>query len=76
MISEGLRVMLVGMTTVFAFLALLVVLLQASGWLLGRDAEAPGDAPAVTPAEDADDHAVIAVVVAAAEAARQRSNGS
>ncbi len=74
MIVEGTRLMLVGMTTVFAFLALMVVLMALSGRLLRGFAEreeAEREASAAT-----DDAQEIAVVLAAIEAHRRSQRSS
>ena len=76
MLLEGVNVMVVGMTTVFSFLALLVIVLEVSARIFqrGTDAEAqpataamiPGGASPVRGSEE------IAVVLAAVEAHRRR----
>lgn len=83
MMAEGLRYMLVGMGVVFAFLGLLVVLVQGAGRVLSRfDAHDEGaTATGANPPNHAnkagiarapiDDDEAIAVVLAVAEAYRR-----
>ena len=81
MLVEGFRLMAVGMTTVFAFLSLLVVLMYGSAAFFRTFADSfpeperagakPRPATAPTPAADAD--AELAVVLAAVAAHRARS---
>ncbi|MFP6654868.1 MAG: OadG family protein [Myxococcota bacterium] len=77
MISEGLRLMAVGMLTVFAFLALLVGLMKASALFFEKFADRfPEEAknePAKTRAGNEDEIAlVLALVEAARHTPRQR----
>ncbi len=71
MLLDGVRLMVVGMTTVFAFLGVLVVAMQATRVVvesvLGVSAEPP--APERRPEAQRDDRD-IAVVLAAVRAAR------
>lgn len=68
MLLEGVRLMVVGMTTVFAFLTLLVLAMQLNR-VVG--AMFPDPEPAAGPSPVAsDDEAEIAVVLAAVAAAR------
>lgn len=67
MISEGVRLMVVGMSTVFAFLGLLVLVMHGAARALAHYPDPPGAAP-----ESGPDDAEIAVVLAAAEAFRQQ----
>ncbi len=60
LLSQGLSLMIVGMTTVFAFLGLLVAAMKASAALLAEPAPAP---PPTAPALD--DGAEIAAILAA-----------
>ena len=68
MIMAGVELMFVGMSTVFAFLGLLVVLMHASARIVAH----LSPPPLVTKLADVDDDAQIAVVLAAVAAARQR----
>ncbi len=72
MIEEGLQIMVVGMLTVFCFLWLMVLVMNASAWVLGRwggdDEESMGPA-------GFDDGASVAAVIAAVRAHTDRSGG-
>ena len=72
MITEGLRLMAVGMFTVFAFLTLLVGLMNSSALFFEKFAdrfpEEPNNEPAKARAANDDE---IALVLALAQAARQ-----
>ena len=59
MIEEGLGIMVIGMVTVFGFLGLMVLVMNASAWVFGRWG---GD----------DDGASVAAVIAAARAHTDR----
>ncbi len=78
--GPGVEIMLVGMSTVFAFLTLLVGLMYASAAIFaGVETAAPEQAPAPAVA-DASETALgqsddIAIVLAVAEAWRRRSDG-
>ena len=72
MIEEGLEIMVIGMLTVFCFLWLMVLVMNASAWFLGRwggDDEGP-----MGPGEF-DDGASVAVVIAAVRAHSDRAGG-
>ncbi len=78
MLVEGLRLMAVGMTTVFAFLSLLVVLMHGSAAFFRTFADAfpeaaPAPPPRVQAHPTADEDAELAVVLAAVAAHRARS---
>ncbi len=75
MIGEGLRLMMVGMTTVFAFLLLLIVSIRLSAHVLGRLSAYFPDAPKASPKERVQDDAEIAVALAVAEAWRRNHGG-
>jgi len=70
MVEEGLRVLLLGVTTVFAFLGLLIALMAISGRIFRRWAPPPPAAPATpspgTPVGGEQDGAAVAVAVAIA----------
>jgi len=71
MISEGLRLMAVGMFTVFAFLTLLVGLMSASALFFERFADRFADETKIEPAKArVGNDEEIALVIALAEAAR------
>lgn len=75
MLIEGLNLMAVGMTTVFAFLAVLVVLLQVSARFFERFGDRWPDAAVTTetPGEASTrENEAIAVVLAAVTAYRGR----
>ncbi len=67
MLAQGLQLMALGMTTVVAFLGLLVALMEVSGRTLPR--LAPDAAPATPP--QADDELEIAIALAAIAAHRR-----
>ncbi|MBK5969558.1 MULTISPECIES: OadG family protein [Thiorhodovibrio] len=80
MIGESLRLMLIGMSIVFAFLMLLVVCLRGMSWLAARIAPAElQDAPVGAMAGGAgaapDDADVVAVIAAAVARYRARHPG-
>ncbi len=69
MLAEGVRLMAVGMVTVFAFLTILVALMSAQAAFFAAFGDRFADA---TPGgEDADEEAVLALVLAAAHAKRR-----
>ncbi|MEN0067380.1 MAG: OadG family protein [Myxococcota bacterium] len=69
MLLEGVRLMVVGMTTVFAFLGILVLAMHANRAIAQAIApEEPPLEPSASPV--ADDDAAIAVVLAAVAARR------
>ncbi len=72
MISEGFRLMVVGMFTVFAFLTLLVGMMKASAVFFERFADSFPDEPSVpkAPTPSSND-AEIALVLSVAEAYRR-----
>ena len=76
MLLEGVNLMVVGMTTVFSFLALLVIVLEVSARIFqrGTDAEAQRATVAMTPSgmSPVRGSEEIAVVLAAGEAHRRR----
>jgi len=76
MLLEGVNLMVVGMTTVFSFLALLVMVLEVSARIFqgGSDGEAKPASVAMTPsgASSVRGSEEIAVVLAAVEAHRRR----
>lgn len=74
--AEGVQLMLVGMTTVFGFLGLLVLVMQGSAAFFRANAHLfPESEPAPTkPAIAASNDAEIAVVLAAVAAHRARSS--
>ena len=69
LIDESLRLMLIGMGSVFAFLLLMVALLRAMSWIAGRlepaDAEAPMLAPGGAARAEPGTDELIAVIGAA-----------
>ncbi len=67
MLDEGLRLMVVGMSTVFAMLALLVALMHAAAAVFARLPN--DDEPSLAPG-DAD--VLVAVALAAAQRERER----
>ena len=75
MLFEGINLMVVGMTTVFSFLALLVIVLQVSARFFERfgdrwpDAALATESPDSTPSTQSEE---IAVVLAAITAYRGR----
>lgn len=72
---EGVQLMGIGMTTVFAFLGLLVLVMHGSAWFFRANAHLfpePELPAAPRPQVQADDHAEIAVVLAAIAAHRSR----
>ncbi|MCH9022366.1 MAG: OadG family protein [Planctomycetes bacterium] len=71
MIEDGLEIMVVGMLTVFGFLWLMVLVMNASAWVLGHWG---GDEEPVGPA-GIDDGASVAVVIAAVRAHSDRLGG-
>lgn len=84
MLLEGVRLMAVGMGTVFGFLGLLVLLMQASAAFFRANAEwfpeparAPDPIAARSPTAPAleDEGARVAAIVAAIAAHRARRNG-
>jgi len=66
--EQGLTVLVVGITTVFAFLVLLVAVMQASTWFFGRFAHLFPEPSQTVPATGKDDLSEIAVVIAALRA--------
>lgn len=66
--EEGLTVLVVGMTTVFAFLVLLVVIMQGSSWFFARFAHLFPEPEQPAGASLRDDLSEIAVVIAALRA--------
>ena len=68
MLDEGLRLMVVGMSTVFAMLALLVALMHASAAVFAR---LPADDELSATGEDGD-ALLVAVALAAAQRERER----
>ena len=68
MLEEGLRLMAVGMTTVFGMLTLLVAMLHVSAAVFAR---LPEDEPELVPDED-EELMLLAVAIAAAH--RERSS--
>ena len=69
LLLKGLNLMVVGMTTVFVFLGLLVLTMHALTWMVNRFAPpAPAEPP--TPPDEEDDEIEIAVILAAVEAYR------
>ena len=76
MLLEGVNLMVVGMTTVFSFLALLVIVLEVSARIFqrGTDAEVQPATVAMSPsgASPVRGSEEIAVVLAAVEAHRRR----
>ncbi|MBX2797023.1 MAG: OadG family protein [Myxococcales bacterium] len=68
MLQEGVRLMIVGMTTVFAFLGVLVVAMHANRAVAGMLGTEPPPEP--VPPAVGDDDAEIAVVLAAIAAQR------
>lgn len=71
-VTEGLQLMMVGMTTVFAFLALLVLLMGGAARFFSAYAHLFPDDPEPPPARSNEQSdAEIAVVLAAAEAWRR-----
>ena len=79
MVSEGMLLMAVGMATVFAFLGLLVGLMQGSAAFFAAFADRFPEPEAVPPGRanspSAGNDEVVAVVLAAVEARRQGRNG-
>ena len=79
MVSEGMLLMAVGMTTVFAFLGLLVGLMQGSAAFFAAFGDRFPEAEALQPgwadSPSAGSDEVIAVVLAAAEARRMGRDG-
>jgi sodium pump decarboxylase gamma subunit len=75
-VMEGLMLMGVGMTTVFAFLILMVLAMFAQGTLFRRyDIEyVPGRTSVASPVSQADAHLPIAIALAAIEAHRRRQS--
>ncbi len=72
MVSEGLRLMAVGMFTVFAFLTLLVGLMNGSALFFAKFADRfPDEAKSEPTKARAGNDEEIALVIALAEAARQ-----
>jgi oxaloacetate decarboxylase gamma subunit len=71
LLGESLRLMLIGMSIVFGFLILLVVLLRAMSWLAERlspaerHANPSGDAPQAGGATTAAEDDLVAVIAAA-----------
>lgn len=74
--AEGLTLMVVGMTTVFGFLVLLVVAMRLQAALFQRyDIEfVPGRSPAPSASRAADPHLHIAIALAAIESRRRRQS--
>ena len=74
--AEGLMLMGVGMTTVFAFLVLMVLLMKAQAALFRRfDIEfVPGRSSAGLSGAQAEPHLHIAIALAAIEAHRRRQS--
>ena len=72
MIQEGLQIMVVGMLTVFCFLWLMVVVMNAAGRVLGRWG---GDDEGAVGLKGADNGAGVAAVIAAVQAHTDRSVG-
>ena len=68
LLIKGLHLMVVGMTTVFAFLGLLVVTMQVMARVLSRFE--PPEAPPAPRKENVEDEVEIAVILAAVEAYR------
>ncbi|MCH9022666.1 MAG: OadG family protein [Planctomycetes bacterium] len=62
MIEEGLEIMVIGMVTVFCFLGLMVLVMNASAWVFGRWG-------------GVDDQASVAAVIAAVRAHTDRLEG-
>ena len=75
-LAKGLMLMGVGMTTVFAFLVLMVLLMKAQGYLFRRyDIEfVPGRSASSEPSVQSDSNLHIAIALAAIEAHRRRQN--
>ena len=76
MLLEGVQLMGVGMTTVFAFLGLLVVAMHGSGAFFRANAHRFPDPPTPEPQPGAEigNHSEIAVVLAAVAAHRGRGS--
>ena len=73
LLEQGVSLMLYGMSTVFLFLALLVIAMTAMSYLLARFAP-PGGSDSATPAAASNelDGAVVAAITAALHQHRQR----
>ena len=66
--EQGLTVLVVGITTVFAFLILLVVVMQVSAWFFGRFAHLFPEPDQAVAVNATDNLSEIAVVIAAVRA--------
>lgn len=66
--EQGLTVLVVGITTVFAFLILLVVVMQVSTWFFARFAHLFPEPEQAAAVSQTDDLSEIAVVIAALRA--------
>ena len=75
MVGEGLRLMMVGMTTVFAFLLFLVVAIRLSARALGGLSAYFPEKPDTAPARVSSDDSEVAVALAVAEAWRKSHGG-
>ena len=76
MLAEGVEFMIIGMGTVFAFLALLVLAMNSAGWVISTyfpvTAAEPAQPSAAAPVREADlSDAELAVALAAAYRRRQ-----
>lgn len=69
MLAEGIRLMAVGMVTVFAFLTLLVAVMSAQAAFFAAYGDRFADPPANGDGED--DEALLALVLAAAHSKRR-----
>jgi sodium pump decarboxylase gamma subunit len=73
MLNEGLELMAVGMTTVFAFLLLLVALMMATGWYFQRrELEEAAETARASQATCGQVSAEVAAAIAAAYAFRRQ----
>ena len=66
--EQGLIVVVVGMTTVFAFLVLLVVLMKVSAWFFRKFAHLFPEPEPPAPGDASDELSTIAIVIAAVRA--------
>lgn len=72
LISQGLTLMLYGMTTVVLFLVLLVVAMRLLAWFVSLTSSKPLSSPVTIPKADPDE-ATIAVISAAVQRYRDRA---
>ena len=71
MILEGAKLMAVGMTTVFAFLLLMVGMIHTNAWLVRR--MGPDEVPVPSDGDDTDDLTRIAIALAIIESQRRQA---